>query len=82
MSQPIRFRDRQGPEGRDSYSKGRPFTLADENADKRAAAVEHCKSALEREVIPFLSELKHHLGDDQLRQPALQLHSGTSSSLA
>jgi hypothetical protein len=39
--------------------------IAGENADKRAADVEHCKNALEREVIPFLSELKHHLGDDQ-----------------
>ena len=39
--------------------------IASENADKRAADVEHCKNALEREVIPFLSELKHHLGDDQ-----------------
>ena len=39
--------------------------IAGENAAKRAADVEHCKNALEREVIPFLTELKHHLGDDQ-----------------
>ena len=32
------------------------------NVDKRAADVEHCKSAMEREVIPFLAELKHPLG--------------------
>ena len=45
--------------------KKRQTGISGENADKRAADVEHCKSALEREVIPFLSELKHHLGDDQ-----------------
>ncbi len=39
--------------------------IAAENVDKRAADVEHCKRAMEREVIPFLAELKHHLGEGQ-----------------
>jgi hypothetical protein len=43
--------------------------------DKRAADVEHCKNALEREVIPFLSELKQHLGDDQFSfAPQIELN--------
>jgi len=43
--------------------------------DKRAADVEHCKNALEREVIPFLSELKRHLGDDQFSfAPQIELN--------
>lgn len=37
--------------------------IAADNFDKRAADVEHCKGAMEREVIPFLSELKQHLGE-------------------
>ena len=49
--------------------------IAGENTHKRAADVEHCKSALEREVIPFLSELKHHLGDDQFSfAPQIELN--------
>ena len=33
------------------------------------------RSALEREVIPFLSELKHHLGDDQFSfAPQIELN--------
>jgi hypothetical protein len=45
--------------------KERQTGIATDYADKRAADVEHCKRALEREVIPFLSELKQHLGSDQ-----------------
>jgi len=45
--------------------KQRQSGIAADNADKREADVEYCKLALEREVIPFLSELKHHLGDAQ-----------------
>lgn len=37
--------------------------IAAENFDKKTADAEHCKGAMEREVIPFLSELKHHLGE-------------------
>ena len=45
--------------------KQRQSGIAADNADKGEADVEYCKLALEREVIPFLSELKHHLGDAQ-----------------
>ena len=45
--------------------KDRQTTIAAENTEKRTADIEHCKRALEREVIPFLEELKRHLGDDQ-----------------
>jgi hypothetical protein len=45
--------------------KQRQTGIAGDNSDKRAADMEHCKRAMEREVIPFLSELKHHLGELQ-----------------
>ena len=45
--------------------KDKQTTIAAENTEKRTADVEHCKRALEREVIPFLEELKRHLGEDQ-----------------
>jgi hypothetical protein len=39
--------------------------LATENTDKRGADIEHCKSAMEKNVLPFLTELKQHLDDGQ-----------------
>jgi hypothetical protein len=39
--------------------------LATEHIQKRSADIEHCKHAMERNVLPFLEELKQHLGDDQ-----------------
>ena len=55
--------------------KERQTGIARDNANKRAADVEHCKRALEREVIPFLSELKQHLGDEQFSfAPQIELH--------
>jgi hypothetical protein len=42
--------------------KDRQAGLAVENIDKRTADIEHCKNAMEREVIPFLKELQQHLG--------------------
>jgi hypothetical protein len=48
--------------------------IAADNLDKRAADVEHCKGAMEREVIPFLSELKHHLGDQFSFAPQIGLN--------
>jgi hypothetical protein len=45
--------------------KNRQTIIAAENTDKRAADIEHCKRAMEREVLPFLEELKHHLGEAQ-----------------
>lgn len=45
--------------------KERQTIIAAENKDKRTADIEHCKQAMEREVIPFLEELKHHFGEEQ-----------------
>ncbi len=45
--------------------KEKQADIADENSNKRAADAEHCKAAMEREVIPFLTELRQHLGNDQ-----------------
>jgi hypothetical protein len=45
--------------------KDKQVGIAADNTEKRTADVEHCKQALEREVIPFLNELKHHMGEDQ-----------------
>jgi hypothetical protein len=39
--------------------------LAAEHVRRRDADIEHCKRALEANVLPFLSELKQHLGDGQ-----------------
>jgi hypothetical protein len=55
--------------------KQRQTGIAADSADKRAADVEYCKLAMEREVIPFLSELKHHLGDAQFSfAPQIEMH--------
>jgi hypothetical protein len=45
--------------------KDRQSVIATENHEKRTAEMEHCRSAMEREVVPFLEELKHHLGEEQ-----------------
>lgn len=39
--------------------------LASEHTQKRGADIEHCKCAMEDNILPFLAELKHHLGDGQ-----------------
>jgi hypothetical protein len=39
--------------------------IAVDNAEKRTADIEHCKRAMEREVIPFMAELKQHMGEHQ-----------------
>ena len=39
--------------------------LATENLQKRAADIEFCKRAMENNVLPFLAELRDHLGEDQ-----------------
>jgi hypothetical protein len=55
--------------------KEKQALLADEHKDKRTADIEHCKRAMEREVIPFLEELKQHLGNDQFSFAAqVELH--------
>jgi hypothetical protein len=39
--------------------------LAAEHVQKRSEDIEHCKRAMESNVLPFLAELKQHLGDGQ-----------------
>jgi hypothetical protein len=39
--------------------------LATEHIQKRSDDIEHCKRAMELNVLPFLAELKQHLGDSQ-----------------
>jgi hypothetical protein len=48
-----------------AVEKEKQVEIAADNSGKRTADVEHCKNAMEREVIPFLEELKHYLGDEQ-----------------
>jgi hypothetical protein len=48
-----------------AVEQDRQTGIAAENASKRTADIEHCKNALEREVLPFLKELQQHLGDAQ-----------------
>jgi hypothetical protein len=45
--------------------KDRQTGIAADNTEKRTDDVEHCKRAMEQHVIPFLLELKHHLGEEQ-----------------
>jgi hypothetical protein len=45
--------------------KDRQETIANDNHEKRTADMEHCRRAMEREVIPFLEEMKQHLGEEQ-----------------
>jgi len=40
-------------------------TVAADNSDRRLDDVDHCKRAMTEAVIPFLSELKSHLPQDQ-----------------
>jgi hypothetical protein len=48
-----------------AIEKARQTDIAADNIKKRTDGVEHCKRALEQHVIPFLMELKHHLGEEQ-----------------
>ena len=45
--------------------KDRQEVIASENKQKRTADIEHCRRAMESEVMPFLEEVKHHLGEEQ-----------------
>jgi hypothetical protein len=55
--------------------KGRQEGIAADSVDTRTADIEHCKNAMEREVIPFLTELRHHLGADQFSfAPQVEMH--------
>jgi hypothetical protein len=49
--------------------------LATEHVQKRVEDVEHCKRAMENNVLPFLTELKQHLGDGQFTfAPQIDMH--------
>jgi hypothetical protein len=45
--------------------KDRQDVIAHDNEQKRIDDMEHCRNAMEKEVIPFLEEMKHHLGEEQ-----------------
>lgn len=45
--------------------KERQTGIAADNTEKRTDDVEHCKRAMEQQVIPFLLELKQYLGEEQ-----------------
>jgi hypothetical protein len=45
--------------------KDRQEVIARDNEQKRTADMEHCRRAMEQEVIPFLEEVKQHFGADQ-----------------
>jgi hypothetical protein len=45
--------------------RDRQKVVASDSKEKRADDVDHCKRAMERHVIPFLVELKQHLGEEQ-----------------
>ena len=49
--------------------------LASEHIQKRVADIEHCKRAMESNVLPFLEELRQHLGDGQFTfAPQIDIH--------
>lgn len=46
-----------------AVERDRQTEIAADNVGKRTADVEHCKSAMEQNVLPFLGELKHDMGE-------------------
>jgi hypothetical protein len=49
--------------------------LAAEHIEKRGEDIEHCKRAMESNVLPFLAELKQHLGEGQFTfAPQIDMH--------
>jgi hypothetical protein len=61
--------------GAAAVEKERQTDIAAENVQKRSDDIEHCKRAMESNVIPFLSELKQHLGDGQFTfAPQIDMH--------
>jgi|SRR3569833_422847 len=45
--------------------KEKQSAIAAESQEKRTADMDYCRQAMEREVLPFLEECKHHFGQDQ-----------------
>jgi hypothetical protein len=54
--------------------RARQLGLAAEYVLKRSQDIEHCKRAMESNVLPFLAELKQHLGDGQFTFAPLTCH--------
>ena len=55
--------------------RDRQTEIAVDNAGKRIVDVEHCKIAMERHVLPVLTELKQHLGEEQFSfAPQIELN--------
>jgi hypothetical protein len=55
--------------------KGKQLGIAADSKEQRTADIEHCKNAMERDVIPFLNELKEHMGPDQFSlAPQIELN--------
>jgi hypothetical protein len=50
---------------RNAHTIERPGGNLHEHIQKRGEDIEHCKRAMESNVLPFLAELKQHLGDGQ-----------------
>ena len=58
-----------------AVEKDRQAEIASSNTEKRTADIEHCKNAMEQHVLPFLDELKHHLGEHQFSfAPQIELN--------
>ena len=55
--------------------KDKQTAIASDHTAIRTDDVKHCKRAMKENVIPFLSELKHHLGDAQFSfAPQVDMH--------
>jgi hypothetical protein len=48
-----------------AVEKDRQEVIAHDNEKKRTDDMDHCRRAMENEVVPFLEEVKHHFGEDQ-----------------
>ena len=51
--------------GEAALERNRQSGLSRQFVQERAEDVVHCKNALENNVLPFLTELRQHLGDEQ-----------------
>jgi hypothetical protein len=61
--------------GAAAVERERQSGLASEHIQKRVADIEHCKRAMESNVLPFLEELRQHLGDSQFTfAPQIDIH--------
>jgi hypothetical protein len=55
--------------------KDRQKVVASDSKEKRTDDIDHCKRAMEQHVVPFLAELKQHLGEEQFSfAPQIDIH--------